>query len=341
MTNYNIKNEILKKQYEQYLELDERLSAKTVHVRIKDLRKYEEVTNFKDFTTFNANQALDFKDMYKKAQNSKGKYVRYATIFRTLTNLKEFFLWLAKQNGYKRKIKVTDIRAFNLTKKEKNIAKTKGFKNVPTLEQIYKTIYAMPTRTEKDKRNQAMVAFTILTGVRVTALMSLQLQHVDEYKHHVKQDPNVVKTKFGKTILTQFFPVDKDVQQIVLNWIKYLKEEKMFGREAPLFPSMASEWDKDTQTFLRDNLSTSHMQSTTTVRDIFKEAFQNAGIEYFNPHVFRDTLVQLGERICTTPEDFKAWSQNIGHSSPLTTFTSYGDVYPTRQCDIIRKLAEK
>ena len=49
-------------------------------------------------------------------------------------------------------------------------------------------------------------------------------------------------------------------------------------------------------------------------------------------------LVQIGERICRTPEDFKAWSQNIGHDGVLTMFTSYGPVPTYRQGEIIARL---
>jgi hypothetical protein len=48
--------------------------------------------------------------------------------------------------------------------------------------------------------------------------------------------------------------------------------------------------------------------------------------------------VLLGERLCQTPEQFKAWSQNLGHSGVLTTFTSYGDLTAMRQAEIIRGL---
>ena len=41
--------------------------------------------------------------------------------------------------------------------------------------------------------------------------------------------------------------------------------------------------------------------------------FEQAGLPYFNPHSFRKTLVQLGETTCQSPEEFKAWSQNLGH----------------------------
>ena len=37
------------------------------------------------------------------------------------------------------------------------IAKGKKFKNYPTLEQIRKVIFEMPTTTEIEKRNQALI----------------------------------------------------------------------------------------------------------------------------------------------------------------------------------------
>jgi integrase len=61
-------------------------------------------------------------------------------------------------------------------------------------------------------------------------------------------------------------------------------------------------------------------------------------LPYFNPHSFRKTLARLGEQTCSTPEEFKAWSQNLGHEKVLTTLTSYGQVNRVRQGDIIRKL---
>jgi len=61
-------------------------------------------------------------------------------------------------------------------------------------------------------------------------------------------------------------------------------------------------------------------------------------LPYFNPHSFRKTLVLLGQRTCRTPEEFKAWSQNLGHDSVLTTFCSYGTLDAHRQAEIMRAL---
>ena len=86
-------------------------------------------------------------------------------------------------------------------------------------------------------------------------------------------------------------------------------------------------------------LKRTHWSTTTPIRKIFRNAFVNAGLPYFNPHSFRNTLVQLGQEICKTPEHFKAWSQNLGHEKVLTTFLSYGEVACQRQGEIIRDLA--
>lgn len=338
MTKYNTSNELLKKQYEAFLSLNARNSQKTVDSKIADLRKYEEFTGLKNFSTFNEKQALSFKERYKKSTNAKGEAIDYGTIWRTLRNISDFFLWLSSQPGYKRKVNGAHVRAFNLTTKEENVAKRKTFKDAPTIEQVEKVLVAMPTSTTFERRNQAMIAFTLVTAVRIEALVSLKLGDVDEYRLVVRQDPRHVKTKFSKPIFTALFDVSDMATRIVLDWVKYLKEEQGFMAKDPLFPAMQSEYIEDTDEFKTEALSKRHILNTNTARVVFKTAFEEAGQPYFNPHSFRNTITQIGERLCQTPEDFKSWSQNLGHSSPLTTFTSYGEVPYQRQCDIIRKL---
>ena len=63
-----------------------------------------------------------------------------------------------------------------------------------------------------------------------------------------------------------------------------------------------------------------------------------AGLPYFPPHSFRKTLARHGEQLCRTPEEFKAWSQNLSHEMVLTTFSSYGEVTSGRQAEIMRAL---
>ena len=91
--------------------------------------------------------------------------------------------------------------------------------------------------------------------------------------------------------------------------------------------------------FENAGLSRTHWKDAAAIRKIFKEAFKGAGLPYFNPHSFRHTLGAFGQKICRTPEDFKAWSQNMGHAQVLTTLTSYGAVAQHRQDEILAQLA--
>ena len=115
-------------------------------------------------------------------------------------------------------------------------------------------------------------------------------------------------------------------------------EEKLWGNDDPLFPSTRIEQNTERQ-FKAVGLDRKHWSSATTIRKIFREAFEGAGLPYFNPHSFRNTLARLGETVCQTPEQFKAWSQNLGHEKVLTTFYNYGEVGNQRQGEIIRDLA--
>src|SRR5262249_30802827 len=117
----------------------------------------------------------------------------------------------------------------------------------------------------------------------------------------------------------------------------YLRQEKLWGLDDPLFPSTKIVVG-DSRHFEASGLDRKHWSSAGPIRTIFKDAFAAAGLPYFNPHSFRKTLALLGGHICKSPEEYKAWSQNLGHENVLTTFSSYGDVARHRQAEIIRAL---
>ncbi len=183
------------------------------------------------------------------------------------------------------------------------------------------------------------MAFTLLTGARDSAIASFKLKHVDLAAGSVFQDAREVNTKASKTFTTYFFPVGDDIRQIVEDWVHYLKNELLFGNDDPLFPKTEVK-PGARRVFESVGVLKEHWSNATPIRKVFKEAFEQAGLPYFNPHSFRKTLVQLGEKTCRGPEEFKAWSQNLGHDGVLTTFYSYGEVQQSRQYEILKALRE-
>jgi integrase/recombinase XerD len=181
------------------------------------------------------------------------------------------------------------------------------------------------------------LAFTLLTGARDSAIASMKLKHFNLAGGSVFQDARDVKTKFSKTFTTFFFPVGEEIRQIVAAWVAYLREVKLWGNDDPMFPATDTIVGANRQ-FEAVGLKRQRWSSAAPIRTIFRQAFQAAGLPYFNPHSLRHTLAQLGETRCQTPEEFKAWSQNLGHEDVLTTFNSYGYVATRRQGEIIHGL---
>jgi integrase/recombinase XerD len=334
MTKYNIKNERIKKDYYDYLKESKGRNDKTLDQVRNSLYRFEIYTKFKDFITFNKEQAKGFKKHLAKQKTQRtGEAMSKSTLFHISNNLKSFFFWLSHEKNYN-KIKLTDIEYFNLLENDKAAAKVKRFKAFPTIEQIRKVIFSLPDATDIEKRNKALIAFIILTGARDAAVASLKIKHVDIYQGSITQDPNDgVKTKFGKLIYTKFFPVGDDIKQVVIDWVKYLREEKLYGENDPLFPRTRLAHNKDFS-FKAQGLELISWRTTTQIREVFKNSFEKCGLPYFNPHSFRDTLSSIGKKTCTL-EQYQAWSQNFGHSKMSTTLDDYGNISTHRQFELI------
>jgi len=340
MAEHNANNERIKRQYLAYLKEAKRHSVATVDAVAKALSRLEADTGFRDFKAFHFEQAIAFKKrLSEQVSKASGEKLSKATLHATLAHLKRFFQWLAGQPGYKSRLRYSDADYFNLSDKDTRIATARREKKFPTIEQVKHVIASMPNDSEIKRRNRALVAFTLLTGARDSAIASMKLKHVDLVTGSVYQDAREVKTKFSKTFTTFFFPVGEEIRQIIADWVSYLQKVKLWGNDDPLFPATDMALNAARQ-FEATGLKHENWSSAAPIRGIFREAFHTADLPYFNPHSLRSTLVQLGETVCRTPEEFKAWSQNLGHEDVLTTFYSYGEVGSRRQGEIIRDLAE-
>ena len=114
----------------------------------------------------------------------------------------------------------------------------------------------------------------------------MKLKHVDLAAGSVFQDAREVKTKFSKTFTTFFFPVGAEVRQIVDDWVLYLRRELLWGHDDPLFPATRVEPGASRQ-FEVVGLERKAWSSASPIRGIFKDAFEAAGLPYYNPHSLR------------------------------------------------------
>lgn len=340
MAKHNASNERVKRDYFRFLAEAKGRDTATVDRVAASLARFEANTRHKDFKRFHREQAVAFKRWLGESINARsGEKLSKATVQSTLRDLKAFFEWLAREPGFRSHLDYTDADYFNLSEKDASIARARREKSVPTLDQVRHVLATMPICTVLERRDRALVAFAAITGARVMALATFRLGHVDLDSGFVEQDARTVATKFAKSFRTVFMPVCDGAIDIVTEWIAELREQHLWGPDDPLFPATAMGLD-EAGGFQPQGLARHGWASSGPIRDLFRRAFEGACLPYYNPHSFRDMLVRHAMSLDLTPEEMKAWSQNLGHSEVLTTFTSYGNVPAYRQAELIRSRAD-
>jgi site-specific recombinase XerC len=174
MRLHNPENERIKRRYFTYLKEAKRYSEATVDRVAKSLSRFEEYTRSRGFKNFRVEQAVAFKRHFAdQVSKRSGERLSKATLYATLTDLRNFFHWLAGQTGFRSRLGYADADYFNLSEKDSRIARAQREQPAPTLDQILHAIRSMPASTEIDRRDRAVVAFTILSGARDGAIASM------------------------------------------------------------------------------------------------------------------------------------------------------------------------
>ena len=189
MKKHSPANERIKRKYFAYLKEAKRHSEPTVDAAAKALSRFEGYTKYRDFKAFHFKQAIAFKGHLaeQKGQQS-GEKLSKATLHATLTQLKRFFQWIAWQPGYKSRFQYSDAEYSICLDKDVRVATAQREQKIPTLEQIKHVIVTMHADSDIERRNRALVAFTLLTGARDSAMASMKLKHVDLITNSVNQD---------------------------------------------------------------------------------------------------------------------------------------------------------
>lgn len=334
MKKIDPRNERLKLDYQDYLRHADGLDHKTIDKVMTAIRQFETSTNCKPFARFNKDQAMDFKDWLDTARSARtGKPLSAATIGSNLRMVREFFRWVAGQKGYKSAIGRNDWVYFKQARKDARAAQASKPRQVPSVAQVQRAFDAMPAATSFQKRDRALIALLALTGARIGAIASLRLKHVDLERRNVFQDAREVNTKAAKTMNTTFFPMGEDYVAALSDYFTHLTQDLLFGPEDALFPK--TEIKRGPNGFEAAGLSRHPFASTGPLNEIVKDVFAAVQLPSYTPHSFRHMLALHGDKMCDTREQFKAWTQNMGHANPLTTVSSYMPVSADHQRAII------
>lgn len=306
-------------------------NKKTLDKIVMALLVFEEFSNFKDFKLFSYGDAKEFqKYLLKKYSHSM------QMAYRTITYVKEFFIWLKEQDGYKR-LHCDEINTLRLSLKDTEKAKRVKPKNYLDALKWQDLILSLIPKTEPEQRGQAMLSCLLLTGMRVDALISLRIGDVNLEQNYIFQDGNHVKTKFSSSNKTNFLKFKPEIRQLLVSWIKLLRINYKFNDSDPLFPKIRVTTNGNFQ-FERSGFVNEPIQSTSIVRQELSKQLQDAKLGHYTPHTIRNSLVALFMGLNLTAEQIKALSQNMSHKNLETTLNNYYSVNEHKQDKIIEEL---
>jgi integrase len=336
-------NETMKKRFFDYMRDSGGYAENSVDTYEKAILRWQDFTGNEDFRLFNKKRAKEFKEWLKSRPGVDGDELSVSYRYNTIRKLKAFLKWLAKQDGYKNKIKVLEIDFLNLGKKETRQARQTNRRKTPTIEQVIEVIEAIEPETEVDRRDRALLCLTLLTGARISAITSLPMKAFDRDDCVLDQNPDYgVKTKYSNRITTAFFPLKyTKSKEHFLSWYDYLLNERGFGSGDPIFPATKIEQGEiNISYYSSGEVSNEFWAKSASARKIFAKRFEMAGVPYFHPHTFRHLVVKEFMRVPLTEEQKKAISQNLGHAHVSTTFGSYGygQIAEERQIELLNEI---
>ena len=261
-----------------------------------------------------------FPNYLESARNDgKAKSLSPASMKRACLEVRSFFKW-AKLNRTSKYSKVKEswietIRPSRANSQQSELIEREYYK----LEEVRQLINFVPDRLI-EKRDRAAAAFIYLSGIRISAFVSLPVHCVDldSDSPFVNQLPSEgVETKFNKAARTYLLPIP-DLLEVVREWDSFVRSELS---ENDLWYSIVN----------RDGTAWGNfeeMGSTESRRMSFsrglKRMCKRANLSYKSPHKLRNGHGVFGVKAAKTIKEFKSFSQNMMHSNMQITDSLYG-----------------
>ena len=301
---------------------------------------WEKFTKGRAFHRLHPNLVKAFKRyLLSYVSKTTGKPLSVSTIVHILGHCQAFFQWLVKLKGFK-SIDQTAIGFFQATRRQLALARVPAPRPVPLIEDVVGMILALPSNTVEERRDRAMVAFLLLTGLRASALASLRLEHVDLSRRAVLQDASQVRTKASKTILTFLLPIDPAVTDFAVSWVRELKDSGA-PEDSPLFPPHRLLQAYSTGVAGISSADLQVWSNSTPVRRVIKAAFGGNGLNYCTPHQFRHAITRYFLARGIMLEQAWCLSLNLGHKSLGTTLAHYGVPTDERRQAVIQNMGSE
>ena len=248
--------------------------------------------------------------------DGKNKPLNPATIKRNCLEAREFYNWaMVYRDPEYKKVSEKWIDSLRISKSRTNLVGLEDRKYYAQEEIL--ALCEFEPDTLIDMRDRAALAMLYISAMRITAFMTLPIACVELSEMTVYQLPHMgVKTKNNKSAQTILLPISQ-LLEIVIEWDQLVRKE--LGKSALWYPNLSTDglrWSK--------NMGVSHSEARrkSFTRGL-KKMCARANIEYRSTHKIRRGHGVYAVKHAKNYEEFQAYSQNMGHEDPGTTYKYY------------------
>lgn len=308
---------------------------KTKLAHLADIRRFEAFIGYKSLSETTTLDAGGYREKLTQGQRGAEDHapLSASTIRHTASCLAGFFTWLVK---HVRQPNLEAVPSYFALRKalHQDLPQSEDRKYV-SIETAEKALGLLPQETLLDRRNRAIFAFSYLAALRENALITLRLRHVDVDRKVIWHDGKELRAKNGKSFEIRWFNRTDAFAKVAMAWVAELQNLGARSEDA-LFPSSTqlSAIPPAAVLSLRTRSAWEPMATASAVDAVFKRASAMIGTK-ITPHSARHTIAALGDQICRTQAQRKAWSLNMGHNSTATTFGHYGRMTNTAKNEVL------
>lgn len=314
-----------------------KFSGKTLDRHLTSIRQFEEFTGFKAFEALTLKDVHDLRDHLKAsllpdASEAKSK----SAVSQTVSRLKDFLLWLRKQDGFKRlPADLPDALELPRAAYAKSLARESRL--YPSLDEAHVLLESMPRTTIVQRRARAVFALSFLGALRADTLVSLRLKDIDLRARTITQDGQFARTKNGKSLVIAWFPIPEAFSSEISEWVEIMNQGGFDPNDTLFPPEPAFDGRRKARKLLGQRVPA--MTSTYAVQEAFKVACQGHHSTY-SPHAAKHTIAAERDQRPLNAEQRKAWSANMGHEDARVTDRHYGQISEARRLKLMSQVGD-
>jgi site-specific recombinase XerD len=316
----NLQNSNWVSQYLDYLEKVRQNDPKSVDLRRVHLRRLLIWAGKESIETAPKIEPLFPVYLARSKGDNTGKPLSPRFISDACVTARAFFTWLKRNDLEQFKMIENDwielLRPGNANSRHSELDKHELY----TLEEV-RQLLAIPANPMNDKRDRAAVALLYLSGMRISALLTLPISCVDLVNLKIYQLPSKgVATKFHKAAITSLLNIP-DLLDVVKEWDKQVRDAlppdgywyALINRHRCDMGVLRADRGEGIAILRRRNFAR-----------YLKGLCKQAGLAYRSPHKLRHGHAVYGVKHARNMEELKAVSQNLMHSSISITDGLYG-----------------